>query len=197
MTKLEFSVCMAVLTSGIGRSFDNPQKEAWYASLHDLPLDTMKYAVSRWLSERDSSFPTIAAIRQFATEESNGQRLTWVESWSSVLDAVRKYGHYQVAQGEDSLDRLTRSALNGIGGFRAVCDSDQTSVLAGQFRRAYEALRERVETRERLPTELRPRIANGQRSPEVIAAIENVASAMNGRVNAEPSSDMCGKEPAQ
>ena len=178
MTSDEFAVGMGYLTAGIGREFSQEQCAVWFDCLRDLTAAQFQHAVRRWLSESDSGFPSIAAIRQYAVEATNGQRLTAPEAWSRVLAAVRKFGHYQAAEADKVFDDVTRRALRGIGGFLTVCDSEEISILSGQFRRAYESLSERAEQHARLPEALRPRISIGPPDPKRLPVVEQLAETM-------------------
>jgi hypothetical protein len=162
MTRVEFVTALAVLQAGIGREFTKQQNEAFWECLKDLPAESLKYAVKRYLCEVCSGFPSIADLRKFAAEHQNGLQDLAGEAWESATKAVRRFGSYRKVDGMDSLDNRTRMAIEHCGGWNWLCDvsADNRSILSAQFRRAYDAMSERENVQERLPVELRPQRKN-------------------------------------
>lgn len=161
MNRTEFAQVMGVLTAGIGRPFKKEVLNVWYECLRDLPQHALRAAVIRWLSECDSGFPSIAALRRMACEASHGRLKSAAEAWDHVIDAVRRHGYYAKEAGMASLGETERQAVDAAGGWCWLCDvtNDNRQTMSAQFRKAYEAISERKSADRSLPDGLRPRIA--------------------------------------
>jgi hypothetical protein len=157
MNECEFESIMDVLTAGIGRPFTEQQLEVWFGCLRDLTVPVLQTAVKRWLCERASGFPSIAELRRMAAEVEYGSLPTSGEAWERVLDAVRLFGYVRTIEARGMLGELIWRSLGGDGGWDSLCASEEISIQAGQFRRSYEALADRVVTRLALPEDVRPR----------------------------------------
>lgn len=179
MTREEFAAATAVLEAGVNHSLTSQAAEVWYSILGDLPAESLQVAVRRYLAEAEyPGMPPVGKIRRLAVEDIHGLPLTAGEAWDAVLTAVRRHGFYDAKRGVDSLDPLTRRAMRAVGGFVAVCDCTEISILAGQFRRAYESLENRQQGMLRLPEDVRPRISQSHTKalPEVRRLAEQLGN---------------------
>jgi hypothetical protein len=121
---------------------EHPVSEAtisvYARSLCDLAPDVLDRAIARCLATCDR-FPRIAQIRKAAIEE--GDRFPGSdEAWGEVESAFGKYGRNRRPQWSHW---IIAEAVRRIGWSR-LCESDQSDVIRGQFRRAYEELLERT-----------------------------------------------------
>lgn len=173
MSKAEFAEIIGVLTAGIGREWPQQQVQVWYECLKDLDPGDLRSAVLRWLSEADSGFPAIAALRRMATEARAGRLPSSAEAWERVTAAVRRHGSYDKAGGMASLEPLERAAVDAAGGWGWICDvtTENRQAMAAQFRRAYESLAERHAADRALPAPLRPRLAVSEATRRVAGSI--------------------------
>lgn len=166
MNRKEFAAALAVLEAGVGQSLTAEQAEVWFDVLKDLPPDALKTAVRRYLSQSEyPGLPPVGKLRKLAVEAVNGLPLTAAEAWERVRYAIRRWGFYGPAEAFRSFDDLTRRAVQAIG-WETLCNSTGISIEAGQFRRIYESLAERRTQLERLPADVRPRIASRVEQPQ-------------------------------
>lgn len=161
MTKEDWVKIAAHIESASGHKFDKLKLKAWFDVLGDLPADAVAAASKRCLQECESAWPQPATIRRMAVEWQNGVTDGADQAWERVLAAVRAYGHYSPREGMNSLDELTQLALRAAGGFQWACEvgPENRTVLAAQFRRAYEATCERFQRQRVLSDDVKPRRA--------------------------------------
>ena len=139
---------------------NNQALELWYQQLKDIPYEIAEIAVEKWVSTNRWS-PTIADIRQMAAEVKNPDSMFWGDAWQKVMNAVRNYGNWKIKEALESLDDLTRAAVERIG-FREICMSENIEVERANFRMIYERMAEQRKQDAQLP-------------PKLIAAIDRVA----------------------
>lgn len=177
MTREQFKTVIDVLSAGIRQQFIPQEIEAWYLCLKDLPIDHVRTAVVRWLCENESGFPSIGTIRRFASEAVNGRADACANAWARVLAAVNRCGgiYGEPDKIRAYVGELSWKAIGASSGWRVICDADasQMSVLAGQFRKAYESLAAIASADLSLPAGLRPRIAG-----DVAGIVDKAVSAL-------------------
>jgi hypothetical protein len=162
------------LFSAIGRTLSGEGFALWRRLLADVPLDSLDYAIGRWLAETDSGFPTPAALLRAATEHLHGGLPHYSEAFSRVMQAVRCIGYdCRPKEFEQYVGKLAMRAVRRCGGPRWFGDmtSDQRTTLAAQFRDAYKAVAAQEEL-DRLG--LRPRPA--ENLPNAITLLPCVAN---------------------
>lgn len=117
-----------------------PNKETfdmWFAMLRDLPYDVCSLVVQQYI-QNNVFPPKIAEIRRFAADIIKGKQMTWVDSWSIVTKAIRKYGYTQQKEALESFDPLTAKCVKAID-FRRICESTNLDILRSQYQRIYES----------------------------------------------------------
>lgn len=163
MDKKEFSVFAMALKTYYPRENLLPNEQAmelWFRKLQDIPMKVAEAALDKWVSLNKWS-PSIAEIREMATNIVNGDGKDWGEAWEEVLIAVRKYGIYNQGKAMESLDPLTRKAVERLG-FRNVCLSENIATERANFRMIYETLEKREKTNMQLALPLRETISRIQ-----------------------------------
>jgi hypothetical protein len=153
---------MVGLFAALGRSLDAEGWIMWHRLLGDLPLPDLDHAIARWLTETDSGFPSIAAIRKLASDHRHGTLLGSDEAFWLVIQALQKHSaYYAPREFCRALPPLVCQAVDSCGGPAWIADlqSDNRTTYSAQFRRAYEAIADRTERTRRLPESLRPQIA--------------------------------------
>jgi len=188
----EFKTRMVGLFAAVGRSLDAEGWIMWHKLLGDLPLPDLDQAIARWLTEFDSGFPSIAAIRKLASDHRHGTLLGSDEAFWLVIQALQKHSpYYAPHEFRRALPALVCQALDSCGGPSWIADlaTDNRTICAAQFRRAYEAIADRVDRTRRLPESLRPRIANA--APTSAPAVARLAEAVSlpARVASETGGD--------
>lgn len=158
-SELEFAKVIEVLQHGLNKKFPPDQIKVWFECLKDLPAEALRKAIIRYLMQGDD-WPTIAKIRQMATDAIHGTAPSAGDKFDEMMDAVRKYGIYKRTEACEALSADVWRTVKALGGWEAVCDSppDQRSNLRAQFRMAYEALKQQAEQARLLPEAVRPRI---------------------------------------
>lgn len=160
MDKQEFStLAMAIRTYYPKENIlpNAPAMELWYRELQDIPFPVAEAALRKWVSTNKWS-PSIAELREVCATVSNGEIPGWGDGWEQVLKAIRKYGLYNIGGALNSLDPLTRQAVERVG-FREICMSENISVERANFRMVYESLAERKKTEQQVALPLQQVIA--------------------------------------
>lgn len=163
MDKKEFSTFAMALRTYYPKEqiLPNPQAmELWYKELQDIPIELAETALRKWVATNKWS-PSIAEIREMASGVQHGETKTWGEAWEDVLRAISKYGMYEPRKALESLDPMTRRAVDSLG-FRNICISENIAVERANFRMAYETYEKRQKTEQQLALPLREAIARLQ-----------------------------------
>jgi len=132
----------------------------WYALMGDLPYDVCAVAIKKYMLTNKFP-PTVAEIRELATNVVNGDPLTWGESWERALAAVRKYGSYNKLDALNSLDPLTRKCVESIG-YMELCMSENIMVERAHFQKVFEVFAKREQTDKQIPLALQQTISRMQ-----------------------------------
>ena len=167
MTKDEFRVLAKGLKAVYTQPNFLPDAEAiqiWYELLKDLDYATANIAIQKHMVSSKYP-PTIADIREQATEVSYGQAPLWSDGWEQVLRAMRLYGSYRLQEALDSMDDLTRKAVERLG-FKELCMSENIAVDRANFRMVFEQLANREYETKKLPLSLQNSIEDIQHSLE-------------------------------
>lgn len=158
LTKRQWAELVVYLSATIGRPMPGEQAKVYYDLLKDIPFATLQFAVKRAVQEMAQNFiPTVGKIREYAAEYAVGQLPLAAEAWTAVLKAIKRFGYVRRAEALQSLDPVAAAAADSIG-WDTLCDSENISILSGQFRMAYEAIAKRFADRMKLSVELRPAI---------------------------------------
>jgi len=173
ITKQEFAAVMGYLSAGCSRKMDQQQMRVFYDALNDLPAAVLMASCRRAIQQQtDNWLPSVGLIRSFAVEAISGALPNYGDEWANVRAAVRRWGYMRKAEGMASLGHVARLAVEAVGGWQVLCDSENPTILGAQFRTAYEAAAKRESEMRRIGQELRPRITAG---PRVTPRIETQA----------------------
>ena len=167
MTKDEFRVLAKGLKAVYTQPNFLPDAEAiqiWYELLKDLDYATANIAIQKHMVSSKYP-PTIADIREQATEVSYGQAPLWSDGWEQVQRAMHMYGSYRPKEALDSMDDLTRKAVERLG-FKELCMSENIAVDRANFRMVFEQLANREYEIKKLPLSLQNSIEDIQHSLE-------------------------------
>ena len=127
--------------------------ELWYNQLQDIPYNVATATLNKWVAIEKWS-PSIADIRQLATEMLNGASKDWGDGWEQVDYAIRRFGTYREAEALETMDEITRQAVKRLG-FKNLCLSENTQADRANFRMIYEQLAERKEKEAVVPEKLK------------------------------------------
>lgn len=156
MNKKEFSLLASALRTYYPREKLLPNEQAmelWYNQLQDIPYNVASATLNKWVAIEKWS-PSIADIRQLATEMLNGATKDWGDGWEQVEKAIRRYGIYREVEALGDMDELTQQAVKRLG-FKNLCLSDNMQADRANFRMIYEQLAERKEKEAVVPEKLK------------------------------------------
>lgn len=120
----------------------------WYEMIGELNYNEASIAVKRHLAV--SKFPpTVNDILTAVADNSPSGMQTAAEAWNSVLEAIRKYGQYQIADALDSLQEPTKSIMRNQ--FRDVCQSENIMADRAHFMKMYDTYVKRDQSERLLP----------------------------------------------
>ena len=118
--------------------------EAWYMNCHDIPAEVFGVAAKIALQEdKYSGLPPIGKIREIAINLMCGKLPTYGQAFERVMAEVRKSGAYKSKEALDKLEQeipCIREIINQLGGFSALCQSNNIDVLRAHFQRLWEAM---------------------------------------------------------
>lgn len=124
----------------------------WFALLGDLDYNIANIAIQKYMLNGKYP-PTIADIRELATNVKTGDIPLWSDGWEEVLLAIRKYGSYRENEALEGMSEITRMTVQRMG-FRNICMSDKISVERGSFRDIYNELADRKQREILTPVKL-------------------------------------------
>lgn len=163
MVKKEFMLFAAALKTYYPKETLLPNEQAmelWYRQLCDIPYEVAEAVLNKWVSTNKFS-PTIADLRELATDVKLGEAPQWGEAWEQVMRAVSKYGYYQKEEALSSLDDVTRRCVERVG-YRDICMSEMISVERASFRDIYTREIQRSRRDAQIPEEVKKMIDRSQ-----------------------------------
>ena len=147
MTRSETAKLVAMLqVLWPGQPVERAMVDVYHAAVGHLPADVAAQAFADAVRTM-TFFPKPAEILALADDRAS-RRLAPVEAWAEVEGRVRRYGSYVGPRwGNDpgpwSSEAVAR-ALDAVGGYRAVCASEDIAIVRAQFLKAYQSLVERA-----------------------------------------------------
>jgi len=148
-TRAEFAPLIALLSALYPeRKTDPAMTEAYYQILNDIDIELLKAATLQLAANPDTNFfPRAGALRTaaFALVETASGTPNADDAWDEVMKAIGKYGMYRKPEFSDP---LIQKALDGIGGWRTLCMSDEseTSYTRDAFKKSFAAMIGRART---------------------------------------------------
>ncbi len=130
----------------------------WFKQLQDIPYNVAELTLNKWVATNKWS-PSIADIREAATDLTQGEAKEWGDAWQEVLNAISKYGSYREIEALESLDDVTRQTVKRLG-FKNICMSEEIQVDRANFRMIYENELQRQKQKAQLPPSVKSLIAN-------------------------------------
>lgn len=163
MTKKEFAMLAMAMRTYYPKEQILPNDKAmqlWYQELCDIPYEVAEAALRKWVATNKWS-PSIAEIREMTVNVTNGEQMTWGESWEKAVGAIRRFGMYRPQEALDSLDPLTKRCVQSLG-FRELCLSENPMADRANYRMVFETLQKREQTEKQLALPLQEVIAQIQ-----------------------------------
>lgn len=156
MNKSEFAkIAMALKTYYPKEEKLLPNQQAmelWFEQLKDIPYDVAKAVVGKWVATNRWS-PSIAEIREIASDIVNGNTPDWSEGWEKVVSSFGSYGMYRQDEAMRSFDEITRQAVQRLG-YQNLCVSENIEVDRANFRMIYQDIAGRMKKEAQMPAEL-------------------------------------------
>lgn len=144
---------------------DGDSVKTWFSLLKDLPYQQVSIAAQKYMAT--NHFPPTPADLRAAVRPEPAE---WSEAWQTVIDAVRKYGSWNIQDALSSFDPLTAKVVRNFGGFAAICEMehDEMSILRANFRDVYNNFRKREIETAQLPPQLQDMVSQmlGEMSPK-------------------------------
>ena len=152
MTKPDAIEALAVLTAAYNREIPEQTLRIYIKALEDLDRDSLLGATTD-LMVTSKFFPTVAELRHRAVEISAGGELPpdVYAAWGEVVTAASNQGRERRPIWSSPVIGV---ALDQIGGYRRVCDSELIGVERSHFLKAYDTLVERALREARVPAAL-------------------------------------------
>jgi len=146
--------CIIILSAAYPRFQVTPDTGRVYAELlQDIP-DDLLIAATKQHATTSKWFPSVAELREIVqniTALASGIRNA-EEAWVNVQIAVRRYGWYGESIDPDNgggwrtpsmLSELEVQAVNGLGGWKMLCQSDNGPADRAHFLKIYASLLQR------------------------------------------------------
>lgn len=130
-----------------------PTAVLWEKVLNDMDYPTAEKALIKVLST-SRFFPTVADIREAATQITKPRLIDAMEAWNLIVQAIRKFGMYRQKEGLESLPDDVRAMANRFT-WRELCLNENPDTLRAQFRMAWETQSKRENEMRQLPQEIR------------------------------------------
>lgn len=156
MNKKEFAILASALRTYYPKEKLLPNEQAmelWFNQLKDIPYQVAETALNKWVAINKWS-PSIADLREQASEIVNGALPEWGDGWEQVEKAIRFYGVYRATEALESMDELTRETVKRLG-FNNICLSENPQADRANFRMIYEQLAERKKTNDQIPENIK------------------------------------------
>ncbi len=159
MTKAEVAKLLAVIAEAYSQKFDvtDSKVETWHTLLADLEWETAKEATKRHILISQWP-PTIAEIREAAVAMSTPPRLSALEAWGRVLEAIRQYGWPREEEALASVGPEVAAVARQFG-WMDLCMAENASVIRGQFCKLWDQQEARESEMQQLPEAMRARVA--------------------------------------
>ena len=139
-TRAEFAPLIALLSALYPeRKTDPAMTEAYYQILNDIDIELLKAATLQLAANPETNFfPRAGALRTaaFALVETASGTPSADDAWDELMKAIGKYGVYRKPEFSHP---LIQQALDGIGGWRTLCMSDEseTSYTRDAFKKTF------------------------------------------------------------
>ena len=128
---------------------DGASMDFWYMMLNDIPYEVAENAVMEHICTSVYP-PNIAEIRKLCMERCRQPVLSFDDAWGVVQKAMSMYGSWRTEEAYRTMDALTLSVVKNIGWTR-MCQSENPVADRANFREAYEAKAQKLQSSNCLP----------------------------------------------
>lgn len=144
---------MAILSKNYSKNIFNPKDDdmvnLWFKMLQHYEDETFIAAIKK-IMLNEIFAPNLATISKYCSEIV-APVMDDTEGWGLVVKAINTYGYMRVDEAMNSLPPTVRKAVEYMGGFKIICESEEPDVIRGQFNKCMAAInqRERADRREK------------------------------------------------
>jgi hypothetical protein len=159
MNRQEIIRLLAIATANFPTMQERDMKPTavlWEQALSDIPYEVAEKAIIKVLST-SKFFPTIAEIREAATQLTQPRVLDAIEAWGMIVEAIRRYGMYDQEKAMQSLPPDVRAMVKRFT-WRELCLNENPDTLRAQFRMAWDTQSKRERENMQLPSSVREMI---------------------------------------
>lgn len=135
--------------------------EFWYESLKDIDYEVAQVGIQKLISTEEF-YPNIAKIRKACASVTNQPSTDSTEAWGLVQRAIRHYGYMNGNEALASLPSDVAMAVKYMGGWTAICESENVEADRAHFYRCIDQIANRKEKESLLSLDLRQAIHNYQ-----------------------------------
>lgn len=165
MDKQQFLTLVAILKSNYPNwKFDINDKNvltAWYDQLNDIPYDIAQLGVKKLLASEEF-YPNIAKIRKACASITAPRATDSAEGWGLVMRSISRYGYMRADEAVASLPKDVGQAVLNMGGFQAICESENIEAIRAHFMRSLEQVTNKMKSESVLSIDLKQAIEKYQ-----------------------------------
>jgi hypothetical protein len=143
-----------------------PTAVLWEKALKDIDYMTAEKALIKVLST-SRFFPTIADIREAASQITNPRVMDAIEAWGLIVRAIRMFGMYRQKEGLESLPVDVRAMAERFT-WRELCLNENPDTLRAQFRMAWDTQSKRETEMRQIPRNIRGLIEDTAKSMKLL-----------------------------
>lgn len=138
---------------------DNYAFSVWYELLKDIPYDVCNVAIQKYIMTKTFN-PTIADIRQLATEIITPERLSEGAAWNLVFKAISNSSYHA----EEEFAKLPVDCQKAVGSPAMLREwalmeiSEVNTVIQSNFMRSYRVESKRTQEHDALPASTRQKV---------------------------------------
>lgn len=147
MSREEFMVIVAALKSNYPNwnlnIKDSITLNFWYENLKHIPFDIMQIGIRKLISTEEF-YPNIAKILKACASVTTAPVTDSTEAWGLVQRAIRNFGYMRSDEALESLPPDVAKAVIHMGGFQALCESENPEADRAHFYKTMECIERRV-----------------------------------------------------
>lgn len=148
MQSKTFSNCIKLLQSNYEKMTNNAELlNMWYKALQHFD-DEQFIEVTKKIMLNEIFAPNLATLAKYCSEIV-APLVDDTEGWGLVIKAVNAYGYMRPEEAMNSLPHTVRKAVEYMGGFKLICESEEPDVIRGQFNKCMAAVNQRERTARR------------------------------------------------
>ncbi len=180
MTRMEFTAGVAFVERAVGVAMGRDRVDAFFELLGDLECEIFLIACRRVVLEhRWNTFPSIAEIRQAASETRRGQlaELSAAEAWRLAWSATGRIDPEILGSAERACARLPAIVVEAMTSFgiNALCyGKEPVGVVRGQFLKIFESLAAREKRLALIPPHVAAAVTSIGRLPSDVRGVGDV-----------------------